>query len=125
MKIGKLLGTITALIFILFAVLFFLAAFSPKNQSSPTGSFITGFILLAIGFGGLWFLNKSAKASSTVSQNVTLNVDLPADVNVERFKCQDCGSQLTMDNVKMIAGAPMVNCPYCDAAYQLTEQPKW
>ena len=29
------------------------------------------------------------------------------------------------DGVKMVAGAPMVDCPYCGAAYQLSEDPKW
>jgi len=25
----------------------------------------------------------------------------------------------------MVAGAPMVTCPYCHTSYQLTEDPKW
>jgi uncharacterized Zn-finger protein len=25
----------------------------------------------------------------------------------------------------MMAGAPVVTCPYCQATYQLTEEPKW
>jgi uncharacterized Zn-finger protein len=30
-----------------------------------------------------------------------------------------------MDNIQMVAGAPVVNCPYCHTTYQLTEEPKW
>jgi uncharacterized Zn-finger protein len=30
-----------------------------------------------------------------------------------------------MDNIQMVAGAPVVNCPYCKTTYQLTEEPKW
>ena len=35
------------------------------------------------------------------------------------------GGALTADNIKMVAGAPMVVCPYCGTTYQLTEEPKW
>jgi uncharacterized Zn-finger protein len=30
-----------------------------------------------------------------------------------------------VDNIKMVAGAPVVTCPYCNTTYQLTEEPKW
>jgi len=29
------------------------------------------------------------------------------------------------DMAKMVAGAPVVTCPYCGTTYQLTEEPKW
>ena len=41
------------------------------------------------------------------------------------MKCQSCGGTLTSDNIKLVNGAPMVNCPYCNTVYQLTEEPKW
>ncbi|MBT3669112.1 MAG: hypothetical protein HON98_13035 [Chloroflexi bacterium] len=126
MNFGKIIGFVSAAIVILFGVLFLLAAFSSENQSSTFGTLLTGGILLLVGFAILWFVGKiGQKSTAPPDQNITLQVDLPGDVNIERFKCQDCGSQLSMDNVKMVAGAPMVNCPYCDAAYQLTEEPKW
>ncbi len=126
MNIGKIIAFITSGILLLFGVLFILAAFSPDNQSSTLGSMVTGGILILLGFIVIFILGKFSKSrENKTEQNITLNVDLPSDVNIERFKCHDCGAQLSMDNVKMIAGAPMVNCPYCDAAYQLTEEPKW
>ena len=120
----KIIGYIFAGIMILFGVLFILAAFG--TEFNP-GWAIIGGILLVVGFGiilGTGLLSRS-KASQTQEHHTTLEVNLPGDVNIERFKCADCGAQLSMDNVKMVAGAPMVNCPYCDAAYQLTEVPKW
>jgi hypothetical protein len=123
MSTGRTIGNIIAGIVIIFGFLFILGAFSPQGQ---TGWILTGIILLAIGFVIIWFTARlGRKAEQNIQQQTTLKVDLPADVNVERFKCQDCGAQLTMDNVKMVAGAPMVDCPYCGAAYQLTEKPKW
>lgn len=123
MSAGRTIGNIIAGIVIIFGFLFILGAFSPQGQ---TGWILTGVILVGIGFVIVWFTARlGRKTQQDILQQTTLKVDLPADVNIERFKCQDCGSQLTMDNVKMVAGAPMVDCPYCGAAYQLTEKPKW
>lgn len=121
----KTIGYIFAAILILFGVLFIIAATGPEGS---LGWMVTGGILLLVGFGiilvlGIFFKKKTAAVAD--QNHTTLQVNLPGDVNVERFKCADCGAQLTMDNVKMVAGAPMVECPYCDAAYQLTEEPKW
>jgi len=41
------------------------------------------------------------------------------------MNCKNCGGALKADNVKMLAGAPTVACPYCGTTYQLTEEPKW
>ncbi|MBN2044735.1 MAG: hypothetical protein JW757_06935 [Anaerolineales bacterium] len=120
----KIVGYIFAAILILFGVLFILAAF---GETWNLGWAVIGAILLIVGFGILLAVSLLLKKADSASNQhqTTLEVNLPGDVNVERFKCADCGAQLTMDNVKMVAGAPMVECPYCDAAYQLTEDPKW
>jgi DNA-directed RNA polymerase subunit RPC12/RpoP len=120
----KIVGYIFAAVLILFGVLFILAAF---GETWNPGWAVIGGILLVVGFGVILVAGFVLKkpSSTSVQNNTTLEVNLPGDVDVERFKCQDCGAQLTMDNVKMVAGAPMVDCPYCGAAYQLTEKPKW
>ncbi len=120
----KIIGYIFAGILILFGVLFILAAFGPEFNS---GWAIIGGILLVVGFGIILSIGlfSRSKESTTQEHHTTVEVNLPGDVNVERFQCADCGAQLNMDNVKMVAGAPMVDCPYCGAAYQLTEDPKW
>lgn len=123
MSAGRIIGYIIAAIAIVFGFLFVLGAFSPQGSS---GWLIVGAIGIAFGFGVIWLASRSGKtASGANDQGVTLNIDLPGDVDIERFECQNCGSPLSIDNIKMVAGAPMVSCPYCDAAYQLTEKPKW
>ena len=65
------------------------------------------------------------KTRQDTAQNVTLKVDLPGDTQIEAMKCKSCGGTLTADNIKLVNGAPMVTCPYCNSVYQLTEEPKW
>ncbi len=90
----------------------------------------TGLVFLIIGLlfiiGGSYMIYQAGRVKpGEVTQNVTLKVDLPANVNMDTLKCRSCGGTLTMDNIQMVAGAPVVHCPYCGTTYQLTEEPKW
>ena len=121
MSAGKVIGYIAAAILIFFGILFIWGAFSPNGS---VGWIPIGVISVLIGFGLIWLVGRQ-KASAPADQEVTLKIDLPANVNLDTFKCQSCGGALTTDNVKMVAGAPVVTCPYCNTTYQLTEEPKW
>jgi hypothetical protein len=119
----KIIAYIAAAILILFGVLFIWATFSPTG--SP-GWFFIGLVSVAIGFGLIWFASRQKPApASSGGENVTLKIDLPANVNLDSLKCKSCGGQLTTDAIKMVNGAPVVTCPYCGSIYQLTEEPKW
>ncbi|MEN6480946.1 MAG: hypothetical protein ABFD29_02055 [Anaerolineaceae bacterium] len=120
MSAGKIIAYIGAAIFILFGVLFILSAFSPQGQ---VGNLITGSILVIIGFGLIFFASR--KKPGPQEQKVTLNIDLPGNVSLDSLKCKSCGGALSSDNIQMVAGAPVVTCPYCKSQYQLTEDPKW
>jgi hypothetical protein len=118
----KIILYILAIIVLLFGVLFILAAFGPAFNA---GWFTIGLFLVAIGFGLIWFASRRKSLSETDSNDVTLKIDLSGDVNLETLKCQSCGGALSPENITMVAGAPVVNCPYCNTSYQLTEEPKW
>jgi hypothetical protein len=123
MSAGKIIAYIFAAILIFFGVLFIWATFSPEGR---LGWLVVGVISVGIGFGLIWFAGrKSPTESAAQGDNVTLNIDLPGDVNLDSMKCQSCGGVLTTDAIKMVAGAPMVSCPYCNTTYQVTEDPKW
>lgn len=122
MSTGKLLGYIGAGLFIVFGALFLLGAGDPQ-RGGGFGWILTGAILVGIGFGLVWFASRKPKTEQAA--NVTYKVDLSGDVKLESMKCQSCGGTLTSENVKMVAGAPVVNCPFCGTSYQLTEEPKW
>lgn len=120
MNAGRLIAYIFAAILIFFGVLFIWGAFGAQGQ---LGWILVGAVTVAIGFGLIWFASRKPKAAET--NNVTYKVDLSGDVNLETMKCRSCGGTLTSENVKMVAGAPVVTCPYCGTVYQLTEEPKW
>lgn len=119
----KIIAYIAAAILVFFGVLFIWSAFTPGGGS--VGNLLIGLITVGIGFGLIWFGSRQKPASQQAGENVTLNIDLPANINLDTLKCQSCGGALTSDNIKMVAGAPVVTCPYCNTTYQLTEDPKW
>jgi hypothetical protein len=119
MPAGKIIGYIFAAIAIFFGVIFIWGAFSPEGQPAWI---IVGAISALVGFGVIWFVGRKTK---TDELDVTYQVDLSGDVSLDSFSCKSCGGQLSPEHVSMVAGAPVVSCPFCETSYQLTEEPKW
>lgn len=117
----RIIGYIAAAILIFFGVLFIWGAFG----STPHPEWIlVGIVSVLIGFGLIWFASRKPASSQTEGETV-LKLDLPSQTKIEAMKCRNCGGALKPENIKMVAGAPMVECPYCGTTYQLTEEPKW
>jgi len=91
--------------------------------SAGLGYGIVALIFIAAGVGVVLAAARAGKTE--VVQNVSMNVDLPAQTKISQMTCRNCGGALKPENIKMVAGAPMVVCPYCGTTYQLTEEPKW
>jgi len=135
MSCSKTLGYIGAAVlfvaaagFGIFGFLFILGSGSAAGQSSwlGTGVFLAviAFVLIALGFVAIWLARRRA-AQAAGDQPVTYKIDLPANVNMDTLKCKSCGGTLAPENIQMVAGAPVVTCPFCHTTYQLTEEPKW
>jgi len=122
MRAGRIIAFITAAVFIIFGFLFILGAFSAEG--SPSWIFI-GLVGMIIGFVLIFVGTKLSPPQKAGDQVVNLQVDLPGDVNMDTIKCQSCGAPLRAEDIKMVAGAPVVECPNCGTTYQLTEEPKW
>ena len=118
---GKIISVILASVSILLGILFIIGAFSESTISW----FLIGGILVAIGAVIMWIGTRQKSKADSENQNVTLKIDLPGNVSLDSMKCRSCGGNLTSENVKMVAGAPIVTCPFCHTQYQLTEDPKW
>jgi hypothetical protein len=120
MNAGKTIAYIIAAILIFFGVLFIWATFSPEGK---LGNLVVGVISAAIGLVLIFLAGRKRPGSE--KQDVNVKIDLSGDVNLDTLKCKSCGGTLTSENIKLVAGAPFVTCPYCNTTYQLTEEPKW
>jgi hypothetical protein len=78
-------------------------------------------VLWAAGGALLWLARQPKPSVTTIVQKI----DLSGEVKLESLTCRTCGGTLNKDSVSVKAGAVFVNCPYCGAAYQIEEQPKW
>ncbi len=79
-------------------------------------------ILLAAAGALIWLALQKPKPSVTT---VVQKIDLSGDVKLANLTCRSCGGTLSKESVAVKAGAVFVNCPYCGAAYQIEEEPKW
>ncbi len=116
----KVVAYIAAAILIFFGVLFIWGSFSAQGGGGTW--IVIGGISVLIGFGLIYF---AARRKAVETTNVTLNIDMPGNVGMDTIKCKSCGGTITKDDIQMVAGAPMVTCPWCHTTYQLTEEPKW
>ncbi|MBS1250525.1 MAG: hypothetical protein MAG431_02119 [Chloroflexi bacterium] len=119
MNAGKIIAYIVAAILVFFGVLFIWSAFSP--QGNPA-NILTGGVSAGIGLVLIWLAGRK---KATDEQEVTMNIDLSGDVNLDTLSCKSCGGTLSSEHIHLVAGAPVVECPYCGTDYQLTEEPKW
>lgn len=97
------------------------------GSQGVTGLGVAGVIfgIVALIGGVIMIILAARKTKAETARNVTLKVDLPSQTKIEQMKCQACGGTLTADNIKIVNGAPMVHCPFCQTVYQMTEEPKW
>jgi len=128
MYIGGGILILISLCFLGYGGLNVIGSFDPAAGESSwltlgIGLMCVGLLMVA---GGIVLIVLAArKTRQETVQNVTLKVDLPGETKISQVKCQSCGGTLSAENVQLVNGAPMVNCPYCHTIYQLTEEPKW
>jgi hypothetical protein len=108
-----------------YGILSVIGSTSAQGQSNWM-TFGIGFACAGIVFigggAGLIFLAMRGQKTEVIQK---VEIDLPGETKISEMKCRSCGGTLTSDNIKLVNGAPMVNCPYCETAYQITEEPKW
>ena len=109
-----------------YGILNIIGSTSAQGSSTWLG-FGIAFALVGAVFlgGGILLIVRAQAQGQERGADVTYKIDLPATTKIEQMKCRSCGGALKADNVKMIAGAPTVECPFCGTTYQLTEEPKW
>jgi len=128
MYIGAGILILVSLCFMGYGGLNIVGSFDPNTGNAswlPLGIGLLCVGLLMVAGAVLLIVLAARKIKQETVQNVTVKVDLPGETKIEQMKCRSCGGSLTADNIKLVNGAPMVNCPYCNTVYQLTEEPKW
>ncbi len=83
---------------------------------------VVGVILWMAAGALVWLTLQKPKPSVTT---VVQKIDLSGEVKLQNLTCRACGGTLAKESVSVKAGAVFVNCPYCGAAYQIEEEPKW
>lgn len=123
---GRTISVVTAVISLVLGVLFIIGSFTGGPVTTGTIVWwVIGGVLVCVGAFMMWLGTRPPKTAGGDAQNVTLKIDLPGNVAFDTMKCKSCGGALSAENIKMVAGAPMVTCPFCHTQYQLTEEPKW
>ncbi len=123
MKTGSIISYILAAIAIILSFLFILGSFSPNGSPSWL---IVGIIGLLIGFALIFAgVRLASKAKTAAEATYNINLDLPGNMQMDTIKCLSCGAPLSPEDISIVNGAPVVQCPNCGTTYQLTEEPKW
>ncbi|MBE0669736.1 MAG: hypothetical protein IH588_04035 [Anaerolineales bacterium] len=126
--IGAALLILIGICLFVYGILSVIGSTASAGNSSWLGFGIVFALTGAAFLGSGIFLIVRSQAKGQAGgggDNITYKIDLPSQTKVEQLKCSSCGGGLKAENVKMIAGAPTVECPFCGTTYQLTEEPKW
>ncbi|HWS22897.1 MAG TPA: hypothetical protein VN226_00475 [Anaerolineales bacterium] len=115
---------LTGLCLFSYGILSIVGSTSAQGNSAWFGYGI-GFSIVGVVFlvGAGISLYKNIKTNSVAAQSG--KIDLPGEVQIKDMKCKNCGGSINAANIQMINGVPVVVCPWCDAHYQLSEEPKW
>ncbi len=112
MELKRAIGLTAAMTLIILGVLFAIASIEHASR------LLVGIVLVGCGFGIIYILKRKEK--TTVIQPI-----VPGRVSVQSLKCPNCAAQLDINMMEMKGGVPTIECLYCGASLELTEEPKW
>jgi hypothetical protein len=114
-----------------FGVLYILAAHD-QGAADPgsrltlgIGMLVVGLLIWSAAAVGAFFAWRRMQPKRAQQVTVHHEVDLTGDIDLASLKCDECAAALDKDAITVREGAIMVSCPYCGAAYQVVEEPKW
>jgi hypothetical protein len=112
-------------------VLYLLAAHA-QDAAAPGSRLAIGIGLLALGLliwsaaaVGAFLAWRRMQPKRARQVTVRQEVELTGDIDLASLKCEKCAAALDKDAITVKEGAILVSCPYCGAAYQVVEDPKW
>ena len=98
-----------------------------------TDNYVVAAVLLAIGaalFAFIYRVNKQdadalAKRPEVHQHQYDITMAGSGDFTEQKLVCPYCGAPAAQENVRVIGGGLMIECPYCDKVSELEEAPKW
>jgi len=114
-----------------FGVLYLLAAHDAA-AADPGARLTLGIVMLVIGLltwsvAAVVAFLAWRRMQPKPEQKVTIRqeVELTGDIDLASLSCEKCAATLDKNAITVKEGAIFVSCPYCGAAYQVVEEPKW
>lgn len=110
-----------AIFLMLLGVIFLIAA---GTQNLITGG---AFVLLAVVLMVFVYRSKRIEASkpTLVTQNFNVTMSGSGQMEKKELICRSCGAPLSDNNLKVVQGGVIMECPYCGTISSLEEAPKW
>lgn len=123
--IGGLLGA--------FGALYILASHSADATNiNPGARLSTGIAMLVLGLliwsgaaVGAFLAWRRMRPKPAQEVTIHQEVELTGDIDLASLSCEKCAANLDKSAITVREGAILVSCPYCGAAYQMVEEPKW
>jgi hypothetical protein len=114
-----------------FGVLYLLAAHS-ADAADPgarltlgIGMIVGGLLIWSAAAVGAFLAWRRMQPKRAQQITVRQEVELTGEIDLASLKCDKCAAALDEDAITVKEGAILVSCPYCGAAYQVVEEPKW
>ena len=114
-----------------FGVLYLLAAHSADAANPGSrlaigiGMLVAGLVIWSVAAVGGFLAWRRMQPKRAQQVTVHQEVELTGDIDLASLKCEKCAAALNQDAISVKEGAILVSCPYCGAAYQVVEDPKW
>ena len=112
MNLKIIIGLIIVIILFVLGSIFALASvYAPSRL-------VVSAIFFVVGFGIVYYLTRKPKI--TIQR-----LELSGQMQAVAIKCPNCSASINADRIKIVAGVPYANCPYCDHTFEIVEEPKW
>ena len=114
-----------------FGVLYILAAHA-SDAAAPgarlgvgVGMLVAGLLIWSVAAVGAFLAWRRMQPKPEQKVTIRQQVELTGDIDLASLTCEKCNATLDKNAITVQEGAIFVSCPYCGAAYQVVEEPKW